>query len=147
MSDNPRFAQLVSSGQPTGEVVGVNRFLTTVRGLGAIAVNALVYFENGHTGMVREVGPENTMILNLTAESMPIGTLAVLDSDELTTGVGDALIGRVVSVMGEPLDGKGPIKLPDRACLDDQTLASRRRRKQRLQNCRVKSRSEAQRRG
>jgi F-type H+-transporting ATPase subunit alpha len=115
MSDNPRFAQLVSSGQPTGEVIAVNRFLTRVRGLGAIAVNALVYFENGHTGMVREVGPEDTVVLNLSAESMPIGTLAVLDSDELTTGVGDALVGRVVSVMGEPLDGKGPIKLPDRA--------------------------------
>jgi F-type H+-transporting ATPase subunit alpha len=115
MSDNPRFAQLVADGKPTGEVIAVNRFLTTVRGLGEIAVNALVYFENGNTGMVREVGPEETVVLNLSAESMPIGTLAVLDSDELTTGVGEALIGRVVSVMGEPLDGKGPLSLPDRA--------------------------------
>ena len=115
MSDNPRFAQLVTAGKPTGEVIAVNRFLTTVRGLGSIAVNALVYFENGHSGMVREVGPEETVVLNLTAESMPIGTLAVLESDELTTGVGEALLGRVVSVMGEPLDGKGPISLPDRA--------------------------------
>jgi F-type H+-transporting ATPase subunit alpha len=114
MSDNPRFAQLVTAGKPTGEVIAVNRFLTTVRGLGEIAVNALVYFENGHTGMVREVRPEETMVLNLSAESIPIGTLAVLDNDELTTGVGDGLVGRVVSVMGEPLDGKGPIKLPER---------------------------------
>ena len=111
MSDNPRFSQLVTAGNPTGEVVAVNRFLTTVRGLGEIAVNALVYFENGYSGMVREVGPEDTIVLNLTAESIAVGTLAVLDADELTTGVGDALIGRVISVMGLPLDGKGPLKL------------------------------------
>ena len=111
MSDNPRFSQLVTAGNPTGEVIAVNRFLTTVRGLGEIAVNALVYFENGYSGMVREVGPEDTIVLNLTAEAMPVGTLAVLDADELTTGVGDALIGRVISVMGVPLDGKGPLKL------------------------------------
>lgn len=111
MSDNPRFSQLVKDGNPTGEVIAVNRFLTTVRGLGEIAVNALVYFENGYSGMVREVGFEDTIVLNLTAESMPVGTLAVLDADELTTGVGDALIGRVISVMGVPLDGKGPLKL------------------------------------
>jgi len=111
MSDNPRFSQLVTAGNPTGEVIAVNRFLTTVRGLGEIAVNALVYFENGHSGMVREVGPENTIVLNLTAESIAVGTLAVLDADELTTGVGDGLIGRVISVLGVPLDGKGPLNL------------------------------------
>lgn len=115
MSDNPRFAQLVADGRPTGEVVAVNRFLTTVQGLGEVAVNALVYFENGYSGMVREVRAEETIVLNLSAEAMPIGTLAVLADDELTTPVGDALTGRVVSVMGEPLDGKGPINLGERA--------------------------------
>ncbi len=114
MSDNPRFAKLVAGGKPTGEVIAVNRFLTTVRGLGEIGVNALVYFENGHTGMVREVRAEETVVLNLSSESMPIGTLAVLDSDELTTGVGETLVGRVLSVTGEPLDGKGPLHLKER---------------------------------
>lgn len=111
MQDNPRFSQLVHDGHATGEVVGVNRFLTTVRGLGEIAVNALIYFENGHSGMVREVGPVEVTVLNLTAEAMPLGTLAVVDSDELTIGVGDALLGRVVNVSAAPLDGKGPISL------------------------------------
>lgn len=109
MFDNPKFAKLVSEGRPTGEVIGVDRFLVAVQGLGNIAVNALVYFENGHAGLVREVHPDTVMVLNLTSESIAIGTLAVLEAQELVTGVGESVVGRVMSVTGAPLDGKGPI--------------------------------------
>jgi len=109
MFDNPKFAKLVADGHATGEVVGVDRFLVTVRGLGEVGVNALIYFANGHQGLVREVREDTVMVLNMSAESIEIGTLAVNEADELVTGVGDALLGRVVSVTGQPLDGKGPI--------------------------------------
>src|SRR6266851_2422316 len=111
MFDNPKFAKLVADGRPTGEVIGVDRFLVTVRGLGEVAVNALIYFENGHQGLVREVRTDTVMILNMSSEQIPIGTLAVIEADEIVTGVGDSLIGRVLSVTGQPLDGKGPITL------------------------------------
>jgi F-type H+-transporting ATPase subunit alpha len=107
--DNPKFAKLVTEGKPTGEVIGVDRFLVTVRGLGEVGVNALIYFDNGHQGLVREVRVDTVMILNMTAETIPIGTLAVIESDELVTGVGEGVIGRVISVTGQPLDGKGPV--------------------------------------
>jgi F-type H+-transporting ATPase subunit alpha len=107
--DNPKFAQLVAEGRPTGEVVGVDRFLVTVQGLGEVAVNALVYFDNGHQGLVREVRSDTVMILNMTEETIPIGTLAVIEAEELVTGVGENVVGRVLSVTGQPLDGKGPI--------------------------------------
>jgi F-type H+-transporting ATPase subunit alpha len=107
--DNPKFAKLVADGHATGEVIGVDRFLVTVQGLGDIAVNALVYFDNGDQGLVREVRIETVMVLNLTAETIPIGTLGVIESEELVTGVGDSVVGRVLSVTGQPLDGKGPI--------------------------------------
>jgi F-type H+/Na+-transporting ATPase subunit alpha len=107
--DNPKFAKLVADGRPTGEVVGVDRFLITVRGLGEVAINALIYFDNGHQGLVREVRVDTVMILNMSAETIPLGTLAVIEADELVTGVGDGVIGRVISVTGQPLDGKGPI--------------------------------------
>jgi F-type H+-transporting ATPase subunit alpha len=107
--DNPKFAKLVSEGRPTGEVIAVDRFLVTIRGLGEVAVNALIYFENGHQGMVREVRADTVMVLNMTAEEIPIGTLAVIESDALVTGVGASVVGRVINVNGTPLDGKGPI--------------------------------------
>jgi F-type H+/Na+-transporting ATPase subunit alpha len=107
--DNPKFAKLVDAGAPTGEVIGVDRFLVTIRGLGDIAVNALVYFANGHQGMVREVRGDLVMVLNISAEEIPIGTLAVLEAEEYVTGVGEGVVGRVLSVTGQPLDGKGPL--------------------------------------
>ncbi len=109
MFDNPMFAKLVAEGRPTGEVIGVDRFLVTVQGLGNIAVNALVYFDNGHEGLVREVRADTVMVLNLSAETIPVGTLAVIKADELVTGVGESVLGRVLTVTGQPLDGKGPI--------------------------------------
>ena len=109
MFDNPKFAKLVADGRSTGEVVGVDRFLVTVEGLGNLAINALIYFDNGHQGIVREVRAHTVMILNLSAETIPIGTLAVIEAEELVTGVGENVMGRVLSVTGQPLDGKGPI--------------------------------------
>jgi F-type H+-transporting ATPase subunit alpha len=109
MFDNPKFAKLVAAGNATGEVIGVDRFLITVRGLGEIGVNALVYFDNGHQAIVREVREDTVMLLNMSAETIPLGTLGVIEADELVTGVGDELIGRVISVTGLPLDNKGPI--------------------------------------
>ncbi len=111
MQDNPKFSKLVAASNPTGEVIGVDRFLVMVRGLGEIAVNALVYFENGHQGLVREVRHDTVMVLNMTDESTPVGTLVVREAEELVAGVGQGLIGRVVSVLGRPLDGKGPVNL------------------------------------
>lgn len=109
MFDNPIFSKLVAEGRPTGEVIGVDRFLVTVSGLGDVGVNALIYFSNGHTGLVREVREEVVMVINITQESIQLGTLAVIQADEIVTGVGDKLIGRVITVLGQPLDGKGPI--------------------------------------
>ena len=109
MFDNPIFAKLVTEGRPTGEVVGVDRFLVTVTGLGDVGINALIYFSNGHTGLVREVRETVVMVLNITQEALPMGTLAVIQADEIVTGVGEKLMGRVVSVLGVPLDGKGPL--------------------------------------
>ena len=136
MYDNNLFQKLVESGQPTGEVVAVDRFLVTVKGLDGIAANALVLFENGQQGMVREANTETVLVLNLESEAAQLGSLVVLQDNVLTTGVGDQLIGRVVNPLGQPLDGKGAIRfeanwpifnkapgIMDRAILKDQ-LAS-----------------------
>jgi F-type H+-transporting ATPase subunit alpha len=110
MFDNNLFQKLIESGKPTGEIIGVDRFLVTVKGLDGIAANALVLFENGQQGMVREISAENVLILNLESENAQLGSLVVLQDNILTTGVGDSLIGRVINPLGQPLDGKGSIR-------------------------------------
>lgn len=109
MDDNALFEQLVASGNPTGEVVGVERFLLKVKGLDSAPVGALVLFQTGQRGLVREIRDAYVLVLNLDTEKTLIGTLAVLEGLELTVAVGEGMIGRVLNPVGRPLDGKGDI--------------------------------------
>lgn len=109
MSDNLHFNRLVESGRPVGEVVGVDRFLVQVRGLQPVPLHALVMFEDGSKGFVRYVMEEFVVVLHLGTSNLSIGMVAVVQHTELVSKVGKDFIGRVVSVTGEPLDGKGPI--------------------------------------
>lgn len=111
MFESTLFQKLVDSGKPTGEVVACDRFLVSVKGLGSVGIQAQVIFENGQRGMVQQVGEEVVLVMNLESEDTPLGSLVVLDGDQPTTPVGEGLIGRVISPLGKPLDGKGPIKV------------------------------------
>mgnify|MGYP000675107691 CR=1 FL=1 len=108
-SDSKHFEQLVKSGQPLGEVIAVNGFLVHVRGLQPVNVHGLVLFEDNSKGFVQHVLEDYVVVLHLGAETLRVGMVAVLQYDKLVTKVGKDFVGRVVSVTGEPLDGKGPI--------------------------------------
>ncbi len=101
------FQELIDQGHPTGKVVAVNEFLITVRGLAPVGANALILFEDGTRGLVREVSGDDVLVLSLDTKPMVPGGMAVLQNEELVTGVGRGLIGRVISAKGQPLDGKG----------------------------------------
>jgi F-type H+-transporting ATPase subunit alpha len=103
------FQQMVETGRPVGEIASIDRFLIEVRGLQPINVRSLVMFEDGSKGIAHHIHEDFVTILHLGSKPLSIGMLAVLQHDELVTRVGKDFIGRVVSVSGEPLDGKGPI--------------------------------------
>ena len=94
-----------------GVVVEVGDGIAQVHGLSNVAYNELVEFEGGIIGMA----------LNLEEDSVGIvimgDPLAVKEGTEVrSTGrivevpVGDALIGRVVDALGQPIDGRGSLK-------------------------------------
>lgn len=112
MSGSVQFQQLVSAGNQIGEVIGVDRFLIRVRGLQPINVHAVVMFEDGSKGYVHHVYEDFVMVLHLGKDPITIGMIAVVQNSKLVTRVGEKYLGRVISVLGEPLDGKGPIE-PD----------------------------------
>lgn len=107
--ENKHFEKLVESGNPVGEVTAVEKFMVTVRGLQPCAVRALVMFDDGSKGFVHQVQSDHVLILHLGSEVLRTGAVVVLQHQELMTKVGKDYIGRVVSVTGDPLDGKGPI--------------------------------------
>ena len=110
MFDNSLFQRLVEADNLTGEVVAVNNFIIEVKGLEGVRLGAAVLFEDGQRGIVREAAGDKVILFNIDSERMALGTLAVLENEVLLVPVGRGLVGRVVSPMGVPLDGLGPIK-------------------------------------
>src|SRR5579859_7545762 len=109
MSDNKHFDQLVASGKPVGEVIAIDRFMVKVKGMQPCNLHALIMFEDGSKGYVHRIYDDHMVIIYLGTKTIRVGTTCVLQHAELVTKVGKDFVGRVVSVTGEPLDGKGPI--------------------------------------
>ncbi|MCR6545425.1 F0F1 ATP synthase subunit alpha [Dehalobacterium formicoaceticum] len=95
----------------TGTVITVGDGICRIYGMENAMAGELVKFPNGVSGMVQNLEEDNIgcVILGPFTD--------IREGDEVRrTGrimevpVGDALIGRVVNPLGEPLDGKGPIK-------------------------------------
>lgn len=108
-SGNQHFDRLVESGSPVGEVMAVDKFLVRIHGLQPCSVHALVMFEDGSKGFVHQINSDHVVVLHLGNVTLRIGTVAVIQHQELVCKVGRDFVGRVISVLGEPLDGKGPI--------------------------------------
>jgi F-type H+-transporting ATPase subunit alpha len=103
------FQKLVEQGNPVGEVIGVNTFIVMVRGLHPANSHAIIMFEDGSKGFISHVLEDHVLVLHLGTEKLHVGMIAVTQHDKLVTKVGKDFVGRVVNVMGEPLDGKGSI--------------------------------------
>lgn len=103
------FQRFVDAGQPVGEVVAVNDFLVTVKGLQPANIHAMVAFNDGSKGFVQYILEDRTMVLHLGTQRLSVGSLAVVQQTELMAKVGKDFIGRVISVNGDPLDGKGAV--------------------------------------
>lgn len=106
---NQHFDRLVAAGNPVGEVIAIDKFLIRASGLQPCAVHALIMFEDGSKGFVHQVTDDEVVILHLGDISLKVGMVAVVQHQELVSKVGKDFIGRVITVNGEPLDGKGPI--------------------------------------
>ncbi len=108
-NDNRHFDFLVKSGKPVGEVIAVDKFILKVKGLHPVSQHALILFDDGSKGFVHAVYEDHVEVLHLASDTLRVGVTAVVQHNELVCKVGKDFIGRVVTVTGEPLDGKGPI--------------------------------------
>ncbi len=112
MEPNKAFQKCVDAGNPVGEIVGIDSFMVSVRGLQPTNVHATVRFEDGTRGYVHEIFEDHVIVMKLDPSPLHMGAVCVIEAHDIMTPVGKNFIGRVVNVFGEPIDGKGEI-IPD----------------------------------
>ncbi len=97
--------------EETGKVISVADGVANVYGLKNVMASEMVEFENGEIGMALNLEESSVGVVILGSgldikEGSSVKRLGKL----LSVPVGDALIGRVVNPLGDPIDGKGPIE-------------------------------------
>ena len=100
--------------EETGKVVSVADGVANVYGLKNVMANEMVEFENGARGIALNLEESSVGIVILGDTSgINEGSSVKRLGKLLRVPVGDALIGRVVNALGEPIDGKGAIETSD----------------------------------
>ena len=93
-----------------GTVIQTGDGIATVHGLTGVRYGELVEFDTGAAGMALNLEEETVGLVILgNDEGIKEGTEVRTTSRIAEVPVGDALIGRVVDSLGQPLDGKGPV--------------------------------------
>lgn len=89
-----------------GGVVSVGDGVAWITGLPSAAMDELLHFDDGSTGLVFRLGKERIgAILLYQSDALTAGTAAHRSGRSLVLPVGDALLGRVIDPLGAPLDG------------------------------------------
>jgi len=97
--------------EETGKVISVADGVANVYGLKNVMAGEMVEFESGEKGMALNLEESSVGIVILGKTSgITEGSSVKRLKKLLRVPVGDALIGRVVNSLGEPIDAKGPVE-------------------------------------
>ncbi|MCF0213115.1 MAG: F0F1 ATP synthase subunit alpha [Muribaculaceae bacterium] len=98
------------SFEETGTVLEVGDGVAHVYGLDNVRANELVEFENGVTGVALNLEESNVGVIIFDNVDKVTENMSVKRTGQIASiPVGEGLFGRVINVLGQPIDGKGPI--------------------------------------
>ena len=106
------------ASRSVGTVSSVGDGVALASGLADVSANELVEFSSGVSGIVLDLQPNSVGIVVMgDYTSIEVGHQVRATGGIASVPVGEALIGRVVDPLGNPIDGKGPINTSKRRAL------------------------------
>lgn len=101
----------VTQFDEVGTVLTIGDGIARIYGMENVEANELVAFENGVKGIVLNLEEDNVGVVLLgKSEGIKEGDTVKRTRHIASVNVGEGMVGRVVNVLGEPIDGKGPIE-------------------------------------
>jgi F-type H+/Na+-transporting ATPase subunit alpha len=98
-----------------GTVLSVGDGIARIYGLDNVQAGEMVEFDGGIKGMALNLEADNVGVVIFGSDStIREGSTAKRTGTIVDVPVGKALLGRVVDALGNPIDGKGPIKTTER---------------------------------
>ncbi|MGC9342713.1 MAG: F0F1 ATP synthase subunit alpha [Bacteroidales bacterium] len=97
--------------EEVGTVLQVGDGIARIYGLSKVQANELIEFDSGVMGIVLNLEEDNVgAVLLGSSELIKEGDTVKRTKLIASINVGEGLLGRIINTLGEPLDGKGPIK-------------------------------------
>ena len=97
--------------QEVGTVLQVGDGIARVYGLTNVQSGELIEFESGLQGIVLNLEEDNVgAVLLGPSKGVKEGDVVKRTNRIASINVGEGMLGRVVDTLGNPIDGKGPIK-------------------------------------
>jgi F-type H+-transporting ATPase subunit alpha len=102
-----------------GQVLSVGDGIARVFGLDSVQAGEMVEFENGIKGMALNLESDNVGVVIFGSDrDIKEGQTVKRTGAIVDVPVGPEMLGRVVDALGNPIDGKGPIKAKARSRVD-----------------------------
>lgn len=103
--------QIAAASQDEGKITSIKDGIARLHGLNGVMQGEMVEFDGGVSGLALNLERDSVGVVILgDASTLCEGMVGRCTGRILEVPVGPALLGRVVDPLGNPIDGKGPIK-------------------------------------